>query len=207
MVCRFDANRQLGQVSEYRLVWNPAYFQKKKRIFREESITNAEFLAFIKNSAKIITLQLVSLHVIVLKDPVPQLNNFMRSRRDQDGKITGVEWWSSKENDRIVIPMGDIVGGNMNIKSDLTESQYTLYKNDAGEQVAFHIQTTLTLGLRELMKSPWQRSLHIIDSIFDTQPNFKHFVEKRKIYGVSAQFILRMMAKMNDCPSFDQNDR
>jgi hypothetical protein len=57
------------------------------------------------------------------------------------------------------------------------------------------------------MKSPWQRSLHIIDSIFDTQPNFKHFVENRKIYGVSAEFILKMMAKMNDCPSFDQNDR
>ena len=99
--------------------------------------------------------------------------------------------------------MTDIVGQDMNLKSDLTESQYKIYKNNKGEQVAFHIQTTLTLGLRELMKSPWQRSLHIIDSIFDTQPNFKNFVETGKVFGVSAQFILKMMAKMNDCASFD----
>ena len=99
--------------------------------------------------------------------------------------------------------MSDIVGLDTNLKSDLTESQYKVYKNDQGEQVAFHIQTTLTTGLRELMKSPWQRSLHIIDSIFDTQPNFKNLVENRKIFGVKASSILQMMAKMNDCPSFD----
>lgn len=104
-------------------MWNPAYFQKKKRIFREESITNAEFLAFIKNSAKIITLQLVSMHLIILKDPVPQINNFMKPRVDKKSKkITGCEWWSSQADDRVAIKMSDIMGQDMNLKSDLTES-------------------------------------------------------------------------------------
>lgn len=85
--------------------------EKKKRIFREESITNGEFIDFIKNSAKIITLQLVSMHLIILKDPVPQINNFMKPRRDKKTNlITGCEWWSSKQEDRIAIKMSDIVG-------------------------------------------------------------------------------------------------
>lgn len=80
------------------------------------------------------------MHLIILKDPIPQLNNFMKPRVDKkSGKITGCEWWSSNQTDRIVIKMSDIVGQDMNMKSDLTESQYKLYKNDKGEQVAFHI--------------------------------------------------------------------
>ena len=59
-------------VKEYRVVWNPEYFLKGgKRILREEGINGKEFITFIKASAKIITLQLVSMHLIILKDPVP----------------------------------------------------------------------------------------------------------------------------------------
>ena len=37
-------------------------------------------------------------------------------------KITGCEWWSTNKVDRITIKMSDIVGNDMNLKSDLTES-------------------------------------------------------------------------------------
>jgi len=78
-----------------------------------------------------------------------------------------------------------------------------MYLNSKGEKVAFHVQATLTKGLRELMKSPWQRSLHIIDSIYDTQPNFKDIVDNRTIYGIRAKLYLDAMAKWQDCASFD----
>jgi hypothetical protein len=35
MVSHFDPTRKFGFVAEYRIVWNPDFFQPKKRIFRE----------------------------------------------------------------------------------------------------------------------------------------------------------------------------
>jgi len=38
-------------------------------------------------------------------------------------EIDGGEWWSTdKVEDRITIKISDIIGKNMNLKSDLTES-------------------------------------------------------------------------------------
>lgn len=97
----------------------------------------------------------------------------MKSTVDEDsGKINGGEWWSSESNDRIEIKMTDIIDNNMNLKSDLTESIYKIYKNEKGEQVAFHAQATISKRMRELMKSPWQRALHMFLSFYDSNPVF-----------------------------------
>ena len=71
MICQFHPSKQLGLISEYRLVWNPQYFQKGKRIFNEFNITGMDFVKFMMQSANIITLQLISWHMIVLRDQMP----------------------------------------------------------------------------------------------------------------------------------------
>jgi len=69
------------------------------------------------------TLQLVSFNLVVLRDPIPQENNFLKPRRcKRTGVITGGEWWSTDKSDRITIKMSDIIDNNLNMKSDLTES-------------------------------------------------------------------------------------
>ena len=70
------------------------------------------------------TLQLISFNLVVLKDPIPQQNNFLKSRKcKKTDKITGGEWWSTEEQEgRITIKMSDIINENLNMKSDLTES-------------------------------------------------------------------------------------
>jgi len=69
------------------------------------------------------TLQLVSFNLIILKDPIPQEKNFLKSRKCKNtGKITGGEFWSTDKGDKICIKMSDIVGENLNLKSDLTEA-------------------------------------------------------------------------------------
>ena len=122
--------------------------------------------------------------MIILKDPIPQDQIFFKQTLDDDGTILGAEWWSSDKPDRIKIEIVDIINENQNFKSDITESNYMIYKSDKGEQVALHIQATLSQGIRELMKSPWQRSLHMYESIYDTNPLFMKASEA-KVYGIS----------------------
>lgn len=71
MIARFGTNKKIGLITEYRLVWNPAYFSKDKRIFDEADISGMDFVRFMLNSANIMTLQLISWHLIVLKDAIP----------------------------------------------------------------------------------------------------------------------------------------
>ena len=84
-----------------------------------------------------------------MKDPLPRDQIFFKQTLDDDGTILGAEWWSSDQPDRIKIEIVDIIGENHNFKSDITESNYTIYKNDKEEQVALHIQATLSQGIRE----------------------------------------------------------
>ena len=79
------------------------------------------------------------MHVIVLRDPIPQQINFLKSSINDDGLIEGGEWWSSEEDDKIVIKMRDIIEDNMNFKSDITESSYKIYRDDNKVQSVFHI--------------------------------------------------------------------
>jgi len=56
MIARFGVNKKIGLITEYRLVWNPQYFQKDKRIFDEHNITGLDFVKFMMESANIMTL-------------------------------------------------------------------------------------------------------------------------------------------------------
>lgn len=126
---QFDEERQYGQISEFRLVWDPQYFKLGQRIFEETGITSAQMADFMSYSGGIMTIQLISMHVIVLRDPIPEQINLLKSTIDDDGYINGGEWWSSESNDRIKIKMTEILDDSMNLKSDLTESTYKIYKN------------------------------------------------------------------------------
>lgn len=99
-------------ISEYRLVWNPQYFKKDSRIFNEANITGMDFVVFMMQSANIMTLQLISWHLIILRDPIPQDEIFFKQTVDEEGKIIGAEWWSSDKPDRITINIVDIIHKN-----------------------------------------------------------------------------------------------
>ena len=78
--------------------------------------------------------------MIILNEPIPQDKILFKSTiNPEDESIIGAEWWSSEEPDRLKIEFVDIIGRNQNFKSDITESNYTIYKNKEGEDIALHI--------------------------------------------------------------------
>ena len=127
-----------------------------------------DFVDFIMNCSNIMTLQLISQHAILLKEEIPGDEILFKQTLDENDYITGAEFWTSEQPDRIKIEIVDIIGKNQNFKSDITESNYMIHMNDKGEEVAIHVQATLSQGIRELMKSPYQRLAHIFDSVYDT---------------------------------------
>ena len=72
--------------------------------------------------------------------------------------------------------------------------------------MALHIQATLSQGIRELMKSPWQRSLHMYESIYDTNPLFMK-ASFAKVYGISAWNAFEYYKMTTDCVSLNNTDR
>ena len=83
-----------------------------------------------------------------MKDPIPGKIYFKSTLDESNGRIKGAEWRSSDKPDRIVVKFDDIIGRNHNFKSDITESNYTVYKNEKGEQVALHVVSTLAQAMR-----------------------------------------------------------
>ena len=154
----------------------------------------------------------MSVNIILLKDELKSQKNILVSLRDSNGEgqeeVVGAKWMSDTSTERIEIESRDLLAGtNFNMKSDLAESVYTLYVNEQGEKQALKVQTTLVGKLRRERKSPWQRSLHVIESMTSSNVAITAFIENERIMGLRIKHIINLFRFMTDHISFDQKDR
>lgn len=86
------------------------------------------------------------------------------------------------------------------MRSDVGESDYTMLKNKKGIIKAIVFQTTLNEKVRSSRKSLWERTLHVLDSISETNVDVQNKV-KRSYYK------LEFVKNLTDKTSIDSNDR
>ena len=129
-------------------------------------------------------------------------------RESPRGRIVGSKWMSDTSEERIEIESRDLLHRScFNMKSDLAESVYAIYVDGNGEQTALKVETTLVEKLRKERKSPWQRSVHVIESITQSNQAIRQFIEDGRIMGCRIKHIVNLFRFMTDQISFDQKDR
>ena len=143
------------------------------------------------------------MNAIILKEPLVEKEVLICSHKHH-GRIAGAEWRSSYDTENtICIEILEILGNTHNLKSDIAESKYQYFEDKNNQVYAIHIQTTLTEELRKLKKSKWQRSQHILNSLYETNRYFKQKVETGSILGISIKNIIRQFEKFTDSVSLD----
>ena len=98
---------QLLQVYEFRIMWNKIFLHATKidkRIAKpKEEMPTRDFLSFLKEAATLLTLQLVSMNAIILKEPGHD-NEVLINSLKENGKLIGAEYRSSHDkNDCIIV--------------------------------------------------------------------------------------------------------
>ena len=92
-------------------------------------MSNLDYLLFLKKSLNIVSVNLVGINVIVMKEKYRPQKVMLQPYIDQDGDMNGTIWIEPKDdNHKIIVRIKKPVDeGKFTIKSDLAGSLYMYY--------------------------------------------------------------------------------